>query len=157
MEHVHQQLNAIIQDLHWHCSQPVLDQPSDCGDDAVADMSRHSAAAALADLYALLGRVHVQSAMRLVDRGVACLVGGDRLLFRVAASVCGGSSLSAQDVCYCMLPGRFCSLCTRQSGAGVGGAPCIHITAVLVAAAQSKCSVEQLPPAELATALFSIT
>ncbi|KAJ2177689.1 hypothetical protein GGF45_003171 [Coemansia sp. RSA 551] len=106
----------------------------------------------MADLYALLGRAHTEAAMQLVDHGVTCLASSGRLLFRVASS-----STPDSDTSYCLLPGRFCSTCARQPGAGVGGAPCIHITAVLVAAAQSKCLVEEVPAEELASALFTIT
>ncbi|KAJ1835780.1 hypothetical protein IWW55_006159 [Coemansia sp. RSA 2706] len=140
MEYVHQQLNATIRDLH---QQPAHAQPT---------TEQEHAPPELAELYALLGRAHMEAAMQLVDRGVACLVSEGRALFRVAA---GGPP--GPDASYCLLPGRFCSTCAQQPGAGVGGAPCVHITAVLVAAAQSKCTVEELPAAELATALFSIT
>ncbi|KAJ2156995.1 hypothetical protein GGF46_004815 [Coemansia sp. RSA 552] len=126
MEHVHQQLDAIIRDL----------RPG------------HEAAG-LAELYTLLGRTHTQAAMQLVDRGVACLASrGTRHLFRVGASSAGGP-----DVCFCMLPGRFCSACAQT----VGGAPCVHVTAALVAAALARCTVEVLDSAEMAMALFSVT
>ncbi|KAJ2631771.1 translation initiation factor eIF4A [Coemansia sp. RSA 1290] len=144
MEFVHQQLNAIIRDLHRQHMQPQS-TPSSL-------MPGPQTTSVLAELYMLLGREHTEAAMRMVDRGVVCLASGNRLLFRVASSSAPGS-----DASYCLLPGRFCSTCTVQSQSGVGGPPCVHITAVLVAAAQSKCAVEELPAAEMATALFSIT
>ncbi|KAJ1730755.1 hypothetical protein LPJ61_002857 [Coemansia biformis] len=129
MEYVHQQLHAVIRDLRARRTPQTQD-------------------ACLAELYALLGRAHMLQAAELVDRGVACLASDGRLLFRV-----GGG----HGACYCVLPGGFCSACARQPGAAVGGAPCVHATAVLVAVAQSRCAVEELPAQELATALFSIT
>ncbi|KAJ2452595.1 translation initiation factor eIF4A [Coemansia sp. RSA 2336] len=146
MEFVHQQLNAIIRDLHRQHMQPQSTPPLLISEPGAQTSS------VLAELYMLLGRKHAETAMRMVDRGVVCLASGNRLLFRVASSSAPGS-----DTSYCMLPGRFCSTCTMQSHSGIGGPPCVHITAVLVAAAQSKCAVEELPAAEMATALFSIT
>ncbi|KAJ2490089.1 hypothetical protein IWW37_003438 [Coemansia sp. RSA 2050] len=107
--------------------------------------------AAISDLYVLLGHEHMLAALRLVDRGVVCLSSSNRSLFKVkcAAQPC-------DDVCYCLLPGPYCSVCTRQEPAGVT-APCIHTTAVLAAIAQSRFTSEPLPARELAAALFSIT
>ncbi|KAJ2574330.1 translation initiation factor eIF4A [Coemansia sp. RSA 1807] len=140
MEHVHQHLNEIVRDLYRQNAQTQT--PAE----------QEQVAPGMADLYALLGRAHTEAAMQLVDHGVTCLASSGRLLFRVASS-----SAPDSDTSYCLLPGRFCSTCAQQPGAGVGGAPCIHITAVLVAAAQSKCLVEEVPAEELASALFVIT
>ncbi|KAJ2316652.1 hypothetical protein GGI00_006960, partial [Coemansia sp. RSA 2681] len=101
----------------------------------------------MADLYVLLGHEHMVNALGLVDRGVVCLNSNGRSLFRVKSAT---QSCDDDDVCYCLLPGPYCSRCMLQE-------PCIHTTAALVAVAQSRFATEALPPKELAVALFSIT
>ncbi|KAJ1817650.1 hypothetical protein GGH91_002790 [Coemansia sp. RSA 2671] len=133
MDYVQQQFTSIVKDMH-----------------RVSQAAGH-VDAEISDLYVLLGHEHMLAALRLVDCGVVCLSSSHRSLFKVK---CAGQP--CDDVCYCLLPGPYCSVCTRQEPAGAA-APCVHITAVLVAIAQSRFASETLPARELAAALFSIT
>ncbi|KAJ2549255.1 hypothetical protein EV175_004515 [Coemansia sp. RSA 1933] len=107
-------------------------------------------AGCIADLYAVLGHEHIQSALAIVDSGIACLVSNERtLLFRT------GSKLD-DDSCYCLLPGKLCATCTQPATEGAADF-CVHTTAVLLAVAQSRYSIETLPPRVLADILFSVS
>ncbi|KAJ1943370.1 translation initiation factor eIF4A, partial [Kickxella alabastrina] len=65
-------------------------------------------------------------------------------------------------MCFCVLPGRFCSVCSTSEAQGFrgsgcyqmgAGVPCVHITAALLAVAQSRHRIEEMPPHELASTL----
>ncbi|KAJ2399611.1 hypothetical protein GGI23_002550 [Coemansia sp. RSA 2559] len=128
-----------------------LGSPADASSGPSVTQSQR--AGCLADLYAILGREHIQSALAIVDSGgVACLVSGGRMLFRA------GSKLD-DDACYCVLPGRLCTACTKPATGATGAIRvtyCVHTTAVLLAIAQSRYSVETLPPKVLADILFCV-
>ncbi|KAI9504689.1 hypothetical protein GGI25_000661 [Coemansia spiralis] len=143
MEYVEQHLCAIVKEMSLGTSQ----QSSSVSVALSSVASQDHRASGLADLYALLGREHVQAALQLVDEGIACLVCGSRVLFRV------GGKFDNDTACYCVLPGRLCSACTQPA---VGSAFCVHTTAVLLAAAQSRYSTEDLTPKSFAALLFDI-
>ncbi|KAJ2373937.1 hypothetical protein IW150_003365 [Coemansia sp. RSA 2607] len=156
-QHVHQVIKEIYQQSQTQNPTPLP------GDDMC-----HSAVAGVASvsewakdeieyMVALLGYENMQSAMQLIDRGVTCLVSDTRSLFYIEESNSPGD-----NPCYCILPGRFCTRCSAMSHSDegtyqMGGAlPCIHITAVLLSVALSRYKCRELPPQELATALFCI-
>ncbi|KAJ1885094.1 hypothetical protein LPJ66_010293, partial [Kickxella alabastrina] len=118
MEFVHQHLLQIVKDMYQN-AQPQ--RPELRSTSAAAGFSEWSVAG-LEDVYILLGQAHTQSAMQLVDRGVTCLVSDMRSLFRVCRS-----ESSEQDTCFCILPGRFCSVCSTSEAQGFGGSGCYQM------------------------------
>ncbi|KAJ1773349.1 hypothetical protein IW140_000982 [Coemansia sp. RSA 1813] len=143
MEYVDQHLCAIMKEMSLGLGSPA-DAGSEPPSTAITQSQRDGC---LADLYAILGREHIQSALAIVDSGIACLVSSGRVLFRA------GSKLD-DAACYCVLPGRLCTACTEPA---TGGATfCVHTTAVLLAITQSRYSIEALPPKVLADILFSV-
>ncbi|KAJ2753762.1 hypothetical protein H4S06_003690 [Coemansia sp. BCRC 34490] len=140
MEYVDQHLCAIIKEMNLGSA---VDATSSLPSSTASQSQR---AGCFADLYAMLGREHVQSAAEIADSGIACLVSGGRVLFRA------GSKLD-DAACYCVLPGRLCTACTEPA---TGATFCVHTTAVLLAVAQSRYSLEALPPKAFADILFDV-
>ncbi|KAJ2000151.1 hypothetical protein GGI04_001894 [Coemansia thaxteri] len=157
MEYVLQQLSDIIKDV-GRASRPSTSQAG-----GAIGAAEH-VEVALADLYVLLGHEHALSALKLVDRGVVCLSSSSRSLFKVKREALDDDN---NDDCYCLLPGLFCSACTRQGAVAAEAssdcrqqtvaAPCIHTTATLLAVAQHRHASKALSPQELAAKLFAMT
>ncbi|KAJ2719763.1 hypothetical protein GGI07_005016 [Coemansia sp. Benny D115] len=161
MDLVHEHLHEIVKSMYQAAQASGVRERVAADTAGAVDWLR----AGLEDVYVLVGRERAQAAMQLVDRGVTCLVSDTRSLFRV-----GRTGAADKDVFYCILPGRYCMACAASGDSGSDGSggsgggyqmgeavPCAHVLAVLLAVAQSRHTVEELPPQEMATALFSIT
>ncbi|KAJ2599862.1 hypothetical protein GGF39_002043 [Coemansia sp. RSA 1721] len=158
MEHVYQHLQEIVKEIYQSSKIHGSTTPPPSGGLSVG--LANQAGPELEYMVGLLGQEHMLSAMQLVDRGIACLTSGTRCLFRI-----GRQGLPGEDLCFCILPGRYCSSCSADNAHAASSKsfqqqdalPCTHITAVLLAVAQSRCTYEELSAQEMATALFTIT
>ncbi|KAJ1819696.1 hypothetical protein LPJ75_001121 [Coemansia sp. RSA 2598] len=114
MEYVYQHLQEIVRELHRN-SQASL--PSTPPPSSLAAGQSLWSAPELEFMVALLGQEHMLSAMQLVDRGVVCLTSGTRSLFRIGRQGHSGE----QDLCFCILPGRFCTSCSAGNSHAADG------------------------------------
>ncbi|KAJ2889020.1 hypothetical protein FB639_000220 [Coemansia asiatica] len=106
MEYVYQHLQEIVKEMYQSSQTHDSSTPLP-GSLLSAGQNQQWSGPELEFMFVLLGQEHMLSAMQLVDRGIACLTSGTRSLFRV-----GRQGHSDEDLCFCILPGRYCTICS---------------------------------------------